>query len=409
MRRALDGVVVLDLTTALAGPYATMLLAGLGARVIKVENRSTGGDAARNNSPYLTGDGLSLRRTCENDMSLSHLSRSRNKESLTLDLKSSRGHEIFLDLVGKADVVVENFSAGVTGRLGISYEDLEPANPRLIYTSISGFGADGGDGRAMDTIIQALSGIMLTAGDPDGQPIRCGLPIADLAAPLFAVIGTLGAIAHRTRTGEGQQVDVSMLGALTSLVAAEHYEASVKLGMPTRTGQFVPRLAPFGTFECHDGWIAVCAPLDKFAHGVLAAIGSPELVRDQRFAYRDARVENADVLHKLIAEWARTQATAEAVATLDSHGVPVAPVRDPVQAMRDERVRARGEVMPLSGTDDPDGEKLLGPGLPFVLSKSATSLEQRAPYLGEHSRTILAELLGYTEQHLDILEQDAVL
>jgi CoA:oxalate CoA-transferase len=193
--RPLDGVVVIDLTTALAGPYATLLLAGLGARVIKVENPATGGDSSRNNSPYLSADGLTIGRQDPEDLSLSMSVRGRNKESVTIDLKDPRGREVLGDLVRAADVVVENYSAGVTTRLGIDHAWAEAINPRIVYTSISGFGAQGGpgSGKAMDTIVQALSGLMMTAGTPGEPPVRFGLPIGDLVAPLYAVIGTVAA------------------------------------------------------------------------------------------------------------------------------------------------------------------------------------------------------------------------
>ncbi|MFT4081308.1 MAG: CoA transferase [Nocardioides sp.] len=393
--RPLDGVVVLDLTTALAGPYATLLLAGLGARIIKIENPATGGDAARNNSPYLTSDGLSLARGAESNLSVSILSRGRNKESMTLDLKDPRGRAVFLDLARHADIVVENFSAGVTRRLGIDYSRLREVNPRIVYTSISGFGSDGGEDRAMDTIIQALSGMMMTAGEPGGGPVRFGVPVGDLVAPLFAVIGTLGAFHQRRTTGSGQHVDVSMLGSLTSLVAAEPFDAYSEIGLEYRTGDHVPRLAPFGLFRAADGWFAICAPADKFAHGVLRAIGQPDLVDDDRFHRRDQRVRHAEELHQLISDWARSLALGEVLAALGSQQVPVAPVREPGEAVRDPRVLKRSEVVPLRLPDGTTGAEVYGPGIPFLLSDSDTSLDRPAPHLGENTEQVLAELLGY--------------
>src|SRR5690606_26996510 len=179
-------------------------------------------------------------------------------------------------------------------------------NPRLVYTSISGFGATGdhGDRKAMDTIIQALSGVMMTAGEPGDPPVRFGLPVGDLVAPLFSVIGTLAAVMHAEHTGQGQHVDVSMLGALTSLVACEPFDALESVGFPLRTGAYVPRLAPFGNFRAEDGWFAICAPTDQFAAGVLRAIGREDLLAGDEFGTRDARVANSDRLHGLIAGWA---------------------------------------------------------------------------------------------------------
>jgi CoA:oxalate CoA-transferase len=408
--RPLDGMVVIDLTNALAGPYATLLLAGLGARVVKVENPHRGGDPARNNSPYVTGDGLAVRRSAPEDMSVSMLVRGRGKESVTLDLRDPRGREVLADLVRRADILVENYSAGVTTRLGIDPAWARELNPRLVYTSISGFGAEGGPGtgKAMDTIVQALSGVMMTSGAPGEPPVRLGLPIADLLAPLYAVIGTVSAVLQAQRTGAGQHVDVSMLGALTSLVACEPFDAFEQIGLPLRTGATVPRLAPFGTFQAKDGWFALCAPVDPFAHGVLRAIGRPELVDDERFAGRDGRVAHAGELHGLISDWAAARTVAEAVAVLDSHGAPAAEVRDPSAAVRDPLVLARGEVVRLT---DPahGGADLYGTGVPIVFSGVPSTLDGAAPRLGEHSRSVLRDLCGYAEERIDALADAGVI
>jgi len=407
--RPLEGLTVLDLTTALAGPYATLLLGGLGARVIKIENPATGGDAARNNSPYLTRNGMQVVRGSETDMSVSMLSRGRNKESITLDLKHPEGRATLLDLAARADILVENYSAGVTGRLGIDYATLHPVNPALIYTSISGFGADGGEGRAMDTIIQALSGVMMTAGEPGSGPVRFGLPIGDLSAPLFATIGTLAAVVHRQQTGLGQHVDVSMLGSLTSLVASEPFDAFEEIGLPVRTGEHVPRLAPFGTFAAADGWFALCAPTDKFARGVLASLGNPALLGDERFARRDGRVEHADALHGLIADWARDLPLATVLAALEGNGVPAAEVRDPAAALRDERVRERGEVVKLALPDGQEAADVYGPGMPFLMSGADIGLTKPAPRLGQHTVEVLQSVLGYSPDRIDTLKREGVL
>lgn len=344
----LAGRTVIDLTNALAGPYATLLLAGLGARVIKVENPTTGGDHARGNSPYLGRNGVSLLQREEDDMSVSMLVRGRNKLSVTLDLKQRRSGTVFADLVRQGDILVENFSPGVTERLGIDYATVRDLNPNLVYTSISGFGPHGGPGagKAMDTIVQALSGVMMTAGEPGEAPIRYGLPIGDMLAPLFAVIGTLSALVQADRTGEGQHVDVSMLGALTSWIATAPFDAQEAVGHPVRTGATLPRLAPFGVIPAANGHIAVCAPTDPFAHGVLRAIGRADLVGDPRFHNRDQRVRHAEQLHALIEAWAKQRSVTEALDALHAQGVAAAEVRDPRRAVRDPLVVDRAEVVP---------------------------------------------------------------
>jgi len=406
----LAGKTVIDLTTALAGPYATLLLAGLGARVIKVENPTRGGDSSRNNSPYVTADGLSLRRTSPDDMSVSMMLRGRGKESITLNLKHPGSREVLFDLIRDADIVVENYSAGVTKRLGIDYASVRGLNERLVYTSISGFGAtdDHGDRKAMDTIIQALSGVMMTAGEPGDPPVRFGLPVGDLVAPLFAVIGTLAAVLQADRTGEGQHVDVSMLGALTSLVACEPFDALESVGFPLRTGAYVPRLAPFGTFRAVDGWFAICAPTDQFAAGVLHAIDRADLLQTPDFATRDARVAHADRLHALIAGWAAERTLAEVLGALDAHGAPAAPVRSTADAVRDPQVTRRGEVVPLVHPKFGHFDGLYGAGLPMVFSRSEVGLDRPAPGLGENTDDVL-RAAGYDDEAIERLRADGVL
>jgi crotonobetainyl-CoA:carnitine CoA-transferase CaiB-like acyl-CoA transferase len=406
----LAGRTVIDLTNALAGPYATLLLAGLGARVVKVENPA-GGDPARGNAPYVGRDGFTLARRSEGDMSVSMLVRGRNKLGVTLDLKKPRARQVFADLVREADIVVENYSPGVTERLGIDYPTVRAINPRVVYTSISGFGAQGGpgSGKAMDTIIQAMSGVMMTAGEPGEPPVRFGLPVADLLTPLYAVIGTLSALVQADRTGEGQHVDVSMLGALTSLVACEPFDAQEAVGLELRTGAMLPRLAPFGLLATCDGYIALCAPTDPFAHGVLRAIGRGDLVDDPRFHDRDARVRNADELHALIGEWTRQRTAAEAVREFTAHGVAAAEVRGPAEAVADPLVREREEVVPVPHPQHGVVNGLAATGVPISFSAAQVGFDRPAPGLGEDNQRVYRDLLGYSEQQVAQLAEDAVI
>ncbi|GGV36312.1 CoA transferase [Actinomadura cremea] len=403
----MDGKVVLDLTTALAGPYATLLLAGLGATVVKVENPATGGDSSRNNAPYVGRDGVRLARTAETDMSVSFLGRGRNKQSMTLDLKDPRGRDVFLRLARDADVVVENYAAGTADRLGIGYEDVRAVNPRIVYTSISGFGAQGGPAKAMDSIVQALSGIMYTAGEPGAPPVRIGPPIADLLAPLYAVIGTLAAALRVDSGGPGQHVDVSMLGTLTSFLSVEGFDALEQVGMPARSGNQVPRLAPFGIFPAVDGWVSVSAPTDRFAAGVFKAMDRPDLADDPRFAGRDARVGHAAELHRILEKWTSTRRRDEVVAALTECGVPAAEVREPADAMNDPLVRLRGEVVELSHPVlGPTG--LSGPGIPISFSAADVGLDRPAPSLGEHTERILRERAGFGTAEIAALRSEGV-
>lgn len=407
----LAGKTVIDLTTALAGPYATLLLAGLGARVIKVENPSTGGDSARNNAPYVGREGLALGRKHDDDMSVSMMLRGRNKQSVTLNLKDERGRQVFHDLVRKADVVVENYSAGVTQRLGIDYASVRALNPRLVYTSISGFGAQGGpgSGKAMDSIIQALSGVMMTAGEPDEGPVRFGLPIGDLLAPLFAVVGTVSALLQSEHTGEGQHVDVSMLGALASWMACEPFDAYDAVGLTQRTGSMVPRLAPFGIFPAADGHLALCAPTDPFARGVFLAMGRPDLADDPSFRTRDQRVSQADDLHAMISQWSAGLPVEEALDALTQHGVPAAKVREPAEAVRDPLVRERREVVPIAHHTYGATTDLSGTGVPITFSGSEVGLDRPAPALGQHTEEIFRDVLGYSDEQIARLIEESVI
>lgn len=400
----LSGITVLDLTHALAGPFATYLLAGLGARVIKIENPAAP-DPCRENAPFLGPSGVSLGRTGPDDVSVAALNRLRGKHAVTLDLKQPGSREVFSDMLRQADVVVENFSAGTLDRLGIGYEFARNENPRIIYCSISGFGADqtGGTGKAMDSIIQALSGLMMTSGAPGDPPVRVGVPVADLLAPVFAVTGVLAALRQRDATGMGQQVDVSMLGALTTFVAAEPFDLLEACGVPQRTGRTVPRLAPFGVYESADGYLALCAPTEQFARGVFVAIGHPELETDPRFATRDARVLNVAALNACLEDFTRGHATDDLVTLFERHGVPAAAVRSPAAAVRDARVLARGETVPIEHPRLGRVADVIGPGFPLRLSAMTTGALRPAPAVGQDNALVYGEWLGYGEAGVERL------
>jgi crotonobetainyl-CoA:carnitine CoA-transferase CaiB-like acyl-CoA transferase len=388
--KPLDGVVVVDLTIALAGPYATQLLGALGATVIKIEAPGRG-DPARDNPPYLGKDGVRLAREQDDDQSVSMLERGRNKLSVTLDLKHPEGLRVFDDLVRAADVVVENFSAGVADRLGVGYGHVSEVNDRIVYLSVSGFGA-GEPGKGFDAIFQALSGLTMTLGSEGDPPIRNSLTLGDLVGPLFGVIGTLAALVMREKTGRGQQVDVGLLGALTSLVATEPWDALEQSGIGLRQGNFAPRLAPFGIFPARDGYVAICAHTDAFARGLLDATGA----HDPRFESRDDRVANATELHALISTWTVRLASADVVAELEVRGVPVAIVRDAAAAVRDPRALRRGETVELA--DD-----LYGSGFPVRFSAAESGYDRAAPRLGEHTDFVLGGLLEYPADRIAAL------
>lgn len=407
--KPLAGIRVVDLTRALAGPYATMLLAGLGAEVIKIED-PVGGDLARENSPYVGRDGIVQRKRYDDDVSISHLTRGRGKYGVSLNLKSPHAAEVFRDLVSISDIVIENFASGTADRLGIGFSVAKAANPRIIYCSLSGFGAGVSEGsKAMDIIIQALSGAMFASGDPDGPPVRFGVPIADMLAPVFAVIGILAALRNRDQTGEAQHVDVSMLGALTSFVAIENWRAMELAGIPARTGLTVPRLSPFGVFKCADGYVAIVAVHDGLFATLCKTMGQP-LTEDPRFATRDARVANAAELERIIGEWCGARPTSEVVELLTRAGVPVAPVRHPTEALSDPRVLARGEVNDIVHPKYPMDLGLRTAGIPIVFSGARCALSDTfALHVGEHNEAIYRGLLGYSPERLAALKAQGVI
>jgi CoA:oxalate CoA-transferase len=407
--KPLAGIRVVDLTRALAGPYATMLLAGLGAEVIKIED-PVGGDLARENSPYVGRDGIVQRKRYDDDVSISHLTRGRGKYGVSLNLKSPHAAEVFRDLVSISDIVIENFASGTADRLGIGFSVAKAANPRIIYCSLSGFGAGVSEGsKAMDIIIQALSGAMFASGDPDGPPVRFGVPIADMLAPVFAVIGILAALRNRDQTGEAQHVDVSMLGALTSFVAIENWRAMELAGIPARTGLTVPRLSPFGVFKCADGYVAIVAVHDGLFATLCKTMGQP-LTEDPRFATRDARVANAAELERIIGEWCGARPTSEVVELLTRAGVPVAPVRHPTEALSDPRVLARGEVNDIVHPKYPMDLGLRTAGIPIMFSGARCALsETLALHVGEHNDLIYRGLLGYSAERLAALKEQKVI
>jgi crotonobetainyl-CoA:carnitine CoA-transferase CaiB-like acyl-CoA transferase len=255
----------------------------------------------------------------------------------------------------------------------------------------------------MDTIFQALSGLMTTPGSDGDEPVRNAVPFGDLVGPLYGVIGVLSALLMRERTGRGQHVDVALLGALTSLVATEPWDTMERAGIHMRTGNVVPRLAPFGIFETRDGYVALCAPTDAFALGVFEALGRPELAADERYSTRDRRVANAAELHELIASWAAPLSTAEATALLDGRGVPAAVVRDTATAVRDPRALGRGETVQLAHPELGPVDELYGSGFPVRFSAARAGYETPSPWLGEHTDFVLGGLLGYTPDRIAAL------
>lgn len=409
-RRPLEGIRVLDLTVALAGPYCTLLLAGLGAEVIKVESPK-GGDIARFNPPFYGKEGIHLGALEEGDVSLSILARARAKKSISLDLKSERGLALFKELVKLSDIVVENLSDGTVERLGVDYSSLQGLNPRLIYCSITGMGRPSPYPglKVMDIAVQSLSGVMDATGEKDGPPTRLGLPMADLLTPLYGLIGIQSALLQRAITGEGQHVLVSMLDCLSSLLPFEHFDVLQRMGFPARTGNHQTRLAPFGVFETKDGYVSIGASNDEWASKIFDAMGQPELIRDPRYATRGPRAVNADEVNGMIEEWTRKLTTGQVIEVLHAQrGVPCVKVRTALETLSDPALRTSGAIVPLVHPDAGEIEAV-GAGIPIRMSESRVGLDKPAPKLGANNAEIFGEMLGLDPNEIDNLKSAGVI
>ena len=408
--RPLEGIRVLDLTVALAGPYGALLLGGLGAEVIHIESPG-GGDIARTNPPFAGPKGLSFGAKADDEISLSILNRGRNKKSVTLDLKSEQGRAIFMRLVKESDVVIENMSEGTALRLGVGYEAVSKVNPRIVYASVSAFGEPSvyPGLKGMDILVQALSGLMEVTGFADGPPVRVGIPIADMVTPLFAVNGVLAALIQRGRTGEGQHVKVAMLDCLASMVAEEHFDLAAHGGLPIRSGNSHDRLAPFGVYPCTDGHVAIVAFRPEWMVGLLEAMGRPELLHDPRFASRGPRMKHAMALNQIIEAWTSTLSTKELVQELfEKRAVPAARVREPVEVLNDPALIERGAVTRLSHPGM--GEiKAIGMGNPIQFSKANGQFDVPAQDLGEANDDIYGRLLKMSAQERQALRAAGVI
>lgn len=377
----LVGVRVIDLTHILSGPYATMLLADMGADVIKVEEPDRG-DHHRSTPPHVAGE------------SAYFLSINRNKRSLALDLKSADGREVFLDLVHASDVVVENFRPGTLQRLGLAYEVLAAANPRIIVCSISGFGQTGPlrDKTSYDLVAQAMSGAMSLTGEPGRLPLRSAIPIGDMCGGLFGALGILAALQERARTGRGQVVDVSMYDAMLSLMTQLISPFVVTGHEPEPVGAGHHHLAPYGTFRTADGYLVIAAAQGQHWPRLCAALGRPALASDPRFATLSDRVAHAAELTAELETVLRARSSAEWAAILDAAGIPNGPVLTLRQVIEHPHTAARQMMVAV---EHPRVGRLAITGYPIKFG-AAPAAPRPAPLLGQHSVEVLREVLGYT-------------
>jgi len=411
MSLLLEDVRVIDITAYLSGPFLTMLLGGMGAEVIKVE-RPQIGDSCRWTQPFAGPRGVGFKRNSDEDISLVFLKRDRNKKGITLNVNNAKGREIFLKLVAKADILVENFRPGVMKNLKIDYEQVKKVKSDIIYCSISSFGQDGPyrDYPGFDHIAQGSSGIMTVTGLPEGPPLKCGSPIGDTVASLYGAIGILGALIHKQRTGRGERIDVSMQDGLFSLVMDEALDFLAKEGISVRAGNRLPRLSPFSAYETKDKrYLMICVVDDNQWTNLLKAMGREELSKDARFITRETRFEHIEEIERLVVRWASSKTLEEAVEILRPLHVPCAPVVDTVnELLRHPQLLHRGMITELEHpTYGPTGVKAFE--FPIKFANSAAKLDKPAPRLGHDNEEIYGRLLGLSKETLSRLEAEGII
>lgn len=380
MSRPLRGITVLDMTWALAGPYSTMVLADLGARVLKVE-RPGQGDFSRGNPPFV------------DRVSTYFASVNRGKESLTVNLKHPDGKRIIRELGRRVDVLVENFVPGTMARLGLGADTLCAINPRLIYASCSGFGQTGPyrEKPALDMIIQAMAGTLSITGEPSGPPVRPGFSIGDIGASLFLAVGILGALVERERSGVGQVLDVSMLDCQMALLENAFVRYLATGEVPGPIGTRHPVVAPFRAFRAKDAYLVIAVGNSEQWQALGRALGREDLARDGRFASNELRTANREKLESLLEEIFRGRTASEWLAALEAAGVPCGPINTVADAAGDPQVAARGMLVPVP---HPGAGELRMVDTPIKFSRTPAGIAGPSPALGQDTEKILGELLG---------------
>jgi formyl-CoA transferase len=381
--KPLDGIRVIDLSRILAGPYASLLLADMGAEVIKVEEPGRGDDT-RAWPPFVGGEATYF------------MSVNRGKKSLTLNLKSEAGKTILCRLLDGADVLLENFRPGTLERLGFGYPAVRGRNPRLVYCSISGFGESGPEASrpGYDLIIQGESGIMDLTGFPDGPPVKVGNSIADLAAGTMAAHGIVLALFARERTGVGQKVEIAMLEVMAALLAYQGQAYFATGQSPHRRGNQHPSIVPYEVVKAADGYLTVGVANNSLWSRFCQALGRPDLVTDGRFDTEAKRVENRDALIPLLEAVFDGEPVGEWLARLDEAGVPAGKIKTVGEVLESEHLRARGAVVTVA---HPTAGSMRMVGPPIRLHATPGEVAGPAPLLGEHTGEILGKLLGYPD------------
>ena len=391
MKKALDSIKVLDLSRALAGPYCTMMLADMGAEVIKVEMPGTGDDSRAWGPPFVEGE------------SAYFMSINRNKKSITLDMKGSKAIEIIMKLIKGSDVLVENFRPGAMERLGLAYQQVKAMNPRLVYCSISGFGQNGPYRMlpGFDQVLQGMGGLMSITGEPDGPPVKVGVPIADITAGMFAAYGIAIALFTREKTGSGQMVDISLLDSQVALLTYRAGSFFASGEIPKRVGSGHPVIVPYQAFKARDVYINIAVGNDQLWEKFCKAVGLEDIMHDHRFATNAKRVQNRDAVVKAVGDLIATKNGEEWLKILTDAGIPCGPIYTVDKIFSDPQVMHRQMVAELH---HPKAGTIKVTGNPVKLSDTPGEPSVAPPLLGQHTQEVL-EGLGYSAQEIEELKQ----
>lgn len=393
---ALDDVMVLDLSRVLAGPYCTMMLADLGADVVKVEVPGRGDDTRQWGPPFTGGE------------SAYYLSTNRGKKSITVDLKAQKGREIVRELARRADVVVENFRFGTMDEWGLGYDALSTMNPYLIYCAITGYGQTGPYSQrpGYDFIIQAQGGIMSITGPEEGPPMKVGVAIVDITAGLYAAVAILGALHERVRSGKGQYIDISLLDAQVAWLANVGSNYLVSGERPKRYGNAHPNIVPYESFRAQDAWLAVGVGNDRQWQHLCSVAGWDDLAEDPRFRTNPLRVRNREALVGILNERFLKRTASEWVETLLEAGIPCAPINAVDEVFSDPQVLARDMLLEFP---HPTAGSVRLAGSPLKLSRTPTRPKAPPPLLGQHTEEILKSYLGYDSATVFNLRSEGVI
>jgi CoA:oxalate CoA-transferase len=397
MAKALEGIRILDFTRMYGGPLGTMILAELGADVIKVEVPG-GGDAIRTTAPLTEGQ-----------ESYRFVALNRGKRDITLNLNSEEGQRICRELVAKCDVLVENFTPGVMEGYGLGYEELKRYNPRLIYVSISGFGCTGPyrSRVAFDTIIQAMGGLISVNGFPDSPPTKVGPAIADFLGGIFSIIAILAALQYRSRTKQGQFVDMSMQDCIWYITAIQFLPLYILTGKePPRLGNRQIEVTPFSIYKAKDGYIVIGVVTVAQWNRLLEVIGREDLKDVPEYAGQATRIEHAEQIEAIVEAWTKERKVDEMLKILGAADLACSPVPTFGQVANDPQLASRNMVVDV---EQIISGRLKVPGSVFKMAKTPGDATQPAPFLGQHNAEVYSELLGYDQKTIDRLQHEGVI